>query len=412
MSCTHGTIEVVTVRWLKVWLIIGILVGAIVPAGLSMAASNTTTTTNTGNLPPEIDNTTQEQAVAEHIITAIEKLSNLTGRILDRIQLPDNSSIMKQYQMAEEYKGAAINAYNEGDYCKAITDGIIAMHHYRVILQRVKVGRNELRERLPAEVERMKGYFRMAERIIAAAQRQGIDVGNATQLLNQTEKAYRTVLDDIKAKNFDKAKTDLETARTLKAQLDTALGRIRRELAYHNARGIVNAFLEKGGRAINITQQVIGRANETGRNTTELQERLEAFQSVYEQVKELAGQGNYTGALNVMMQNSKTIKDFYMTLGFLRKKAGEREVQERMKNVKVFIHETSVHLEKDAKALQELHRKGIDTRRAGLQLKTAVQEFKLGVELLRHGKPAEAKAHFAITLNLLHQVDEFILQHG
>jgi tetratricopeptide (TPR) repeat protein len=402
-------------RWLKAWLIIGLLVGALIPAGLTMAAANTTTnttSTSNGNLPPEIENTTQEQIVAEHIIMAIEKLSNITGRILSRVTLPDNSSIMEQYRMAEEYKEKAINAYNEGDYCEATTEGIIAMHHYRAVLQGIKSGRNELRERLPAEVERMKGYFRMAERIITAAERQGIDVGNTTQLLNQTEKAYRMVLEDVKAGNFDKAKTDLKTARSLKAQLDTALGRIRKELAYHNAKGIVEAFLEKGGRAINFTQHVIARANETGRNTTELQERLEAFQTVYEQVKELAGQGNYTGALNTMMQNSKTIKDFYMALGFLRKKAGEMEVQERMRDAKAFLRETGTHIEKDARALRELHRKGVDTRKAELQLKAAVQEFKLGIELLRHGKPAEAKIHFAITLDLLHQVDEFILHHG
>ncbi|WP_297438503.1 hypothetical protein [Thermococcus sp.] len=401
-------------RRLRAWLIIGLLVGAPIPAGLTTAAANTTTTNTTGNgnLPPEIENTTQEQIVAGHIITAIEKLSNITGRILSRVTLPDNSSIMEQYRMAEEYKDRAINAYKEGDYCEATTEGIIAMHHYRAVLQRIKSGRNELRERLPAEVERMKGYFRMAERIITTAGRQGLNVGNVTQLLNQTEKAYGMVLEDVKAGNFDKAKTDLKRARSFKTQLDTDLGRIRKELAYHNAKGIVEAFLEKGGRAINFTQRVIERVNETDRNTTELQERLEAFQTVYEQVKELADQGNYTGALNTMMQNSKTIKEFYMALGFLRKKAGEAEVQERMRDVKAFLRETSNHIEKDARALRELHRKGVDTKKAGLQLKAAVQEFKLGIELLRHGKPAEAKIHFAITLDLLHQVDEFILHHG
>ncbi|WP_048150275.1 hypothetical protein [Palaeococcus ferrophilus] len=395
-------------KWLKVWLVIGLLVGSLVPAGLSLADEGT----NTEPLPPEMENVTQEQIIAEHIVDALTKLSSMADGIMANITLPENSTIMEHYELATQYKEEALKAYDEGDYYNTIINGLTAMHHYRVMLQSMKERRSELREDLPAEVRRMEGYFRMAERIISKAQEQGIDVGNAPELLNQTKEAYRTVLEDIKAKDFAKAKEDIEKARELKAQLDDALRGIREELAYANADKIVNAFLERGAKGIEVAQEVIAKANETGANVTELQERLDAFQAVYDEVKGMADEGNYTGALDVMKENREAIGEFYKAMEFIKRKAHEREVQERMKDVKKFLREMYGRLTKDGKALRELHRKGVDTRRAELQLRTAMQEFRFGVELLKRGRPMEAKAHFAIALDLTHRVEEFILWHG
>lgn len=395
-------------KWLKVWLVIGLLVGAIVPAGVVLADEGT----NPEPLPPEIENVTQEQVIAGHIAEALTKLSEKVDSIIANITLPENSSIMEHYRLATQYKDEALSAYASGDYYNTIINGLTAMHHYRVVLQSIKEKGSELRDNLPAEVRRMEGYFKMAARTIKAAEEQGIEVGNAPELLNQTIEAYRTVLEDIKAKDFAKAREDIEKARELKAQLDEVLKNIREELAYANADRIVNAFLEKGARAIEVAQEVIARANETDANVTELQERLNAFQAVYNEVKALADGGNYTGALDVMKENREAIGEFYKAMEFIKRKAHEREVQEKMKNVQAFLREIHGRLIKDEKALRELHRKGVDTRRAELQLKTAMQEFRFGVELLKHGKPLEAKAHLAIALDLIHRVEEFILWHA
>lgn len=395
-------------KWLKVWLVVGLLVGSLFPAGLSLADEGTGGET----LPPEIENVTQEQIIAEHIVDALTRLGTMTDRIMANVTLPENSSIAQHYELATQYKDEAMSAYAEGDYYNTIINGLTAMHHYKVVLQSVKERGGKLRDALPAEVKRMEGYFRMAERTIAKAEEQGIDVGDTPDLLNQTKEAYRTVLEDIRAKDFAKAEEDLKTARELKAQLDDALKALREQLAYANADKIVNAFLEKGARAMEVAQNVIAKANETGANVTELQNRLDAFQAVYEDVKALADEGKYEDALTVMRDNRSTIGDFYRAMEFIRRKAHEREVQERMKDVRKFLTEMHGRLMKDEKALRALHRKGVDTRRAELQLRTAMQEFRFGVKLLKHGKPMQARAHFAIALDLSHRVEEFLLWQG
>lgn len=71
---------VMNMRWLKVWVLIALLVGSIIPAGLSLADENTTIENETEPLPPEIQNITQEERIAEHIVAALERLSEITTR--------------------------------------------------------------------------------------------------------------------------------------------------------------------------------------------------------------------------------------------------------------------------------------------------------------------------------------------
>ncbi|GEM_PF-858818 len=402
---------VMNMRWLKVWVLIALLVGSMIPAGLSLADENTTMENETEPLPPEIQNITQEKRIAEHIVAALERLSEITTRLINNTNLPDNSSVMRHYQLAEEYKKDALAAYESGDYYNTIINGLTAMHHYREVLKSFERGKEELKERLPEEIKRMEGYFRMAERTIEIAQKQGIDVENATMLLQETKEAYKTVLEDIKARDFEKAKEDLEVAREKKAALDEELKKIRKELVEANADKIVNEFLEKGARGIEVAEKVIEAAGEKGYDASELQERLEAFREVYDKVKALADEGKYDEALQVMRENTETIKEFHKAMAFIQRKFHEREAQEKMRDMRAFLREINGRIQKDAKALRELKRKGVDTRKAELQLKTSIQEVRLGIELLKHKKPAEAKMHFAIALDMLHRVDEFILRH-
>ncbi|WP_367884356.1 hypothetical protein [Thermococcus sp. JCM 11816] len=234
-------------RWLKVWLIIGLLLGSIVPAGMALADE-----AGTAPLPPEIqdNSTTETQVVAEHIVSALERLHNVTSTIIEKANVSENSTVFEHYQKAEEYREAAIQDYQNGNYEGAIANGILAMRHYKVILEKVKNVRNDVGgERLQEELRRMQGYFMAAEKTIRKAQEEGIDVGDAPQLLNQTKEAYRQVMEDIKNKDIEKAKEDLAVARELKkGGLDEKLVEIRKELAYANADKIVNAFLRRGGR--------------------------------------------------------------------------------------------------------------------------------------------------------------------
>ena len=155
---------VMDMKWLKVWLLIALLVGSIIPAGLSLAEENATIENETE--PLEIQNITQEEKIAEHIVAALERLSNITTKLINNVNLPENSSIMRHYQLAEQYKEVAMNAYESGDYYNTIINGLTAMHHYREVLKGFKEGKGELRERLPEEIKRMEGYFRMAEKTI------------------------------------------------------------------------------------------------------------------------------------------------------------------------------------------------------------------------------------------------------
>ncbi len=400
-------------RWKWSALIMAmLLVGSLIP--LSMADENTN---QTASQTLQLDNSTREMTIAGQLINQLQRLSKFAERRIEPIKdkLPENSTILADYQKAEDYKERAVNEYKSGDYYNSILDSLTAMHFYKAALIQLKAGKEKvenIRERMRIETGRMMEYFKMVEKTIRIAQKQGLDVSNLTLLYNETRDAYKTVLDDLKAKNYEKAKEDLNVAREKKAQLDGELKEIREQLAYKNADKIVREFLVRGEKGMEIAQKVIENAKKRGYNATELQKRLEAFQTVYKQVKALADEGKWQDALKVMNENRKTIMDFHRAMEFVRRKAEERELRERVKDLKTFLKEIGSRIQKDGRALGELRRKGVDTRRADLQLRTAVQELKLGVELIKHHRPAEAKIHFAIALDLIHKVDEFILAHA
>ncbi|WP_461864598.1 hypothetical protein [Thermococcus sp.] len=400
-------------RWKWSALIMAmLLVGSLIP--LSMADENTN---QTASQTLQLDNSTREMTIAGQLINQLQRLSKFAERRIEPIKdkLPENSTILADYQKAEDYKERAVDEYKSGDYYNSILDSLTAMHFYKAALIQLKAGKEKvenIRERMRIETGRMMEYFKMVEKTIRIAQKQGLDVSNLTLLYNETRDAYKTVLDDLKAKNYEKAREDLNAAREKKAQLDGELKEIREQLAYKNADKIVREFLVRGEKGMEIAQKVIENAKKRGYNATELQKRLDAFQEVYGQVKALADEGKWQDALKVMNENRKTIMEFHRAMEFVRRKAEERELRERVKDLKTFLKEIGNRIQQDGRALGELRRKGVDTRRADLQLRTAVQELKLGVELIKHHRPAEAKIHFAIALDLIHKVDEFILAHA
>lgn len=396
--------------------LVALLVGSLVPLGLAATGMNNTANT-TGSYAGVTDNATREMVIAENLVEKLQRLSRFAE---DRIKpmedkLPENSTILTHYRLAEGYKEKAVKEYSDGGYYDSILDSLTAMHHYKVALSALKDTREKVqdaRERIRMEIERTGEYFRFVQRTISMAERQGIDVSNLTALYNETMEAYKVVLDDLKAGDYEKAKADYETAREKRALLDEELRKVHEELAYANADKVVKDFLTKGEKGMEIARKAIEAGNEKGYNTTELQERLDAFSELYNRVKALADDGKYRDALTLIMENRKTVDEFHRAIEFVLRKGRERELEEKLKDIHAFLGEMNSRIQKDGKALRELKRKGVDTRGAEMRLRVAVQELRIGVDLLRARKPMDARAHFAVALDELHQVEEFILAHS
>ncbi|NJE61047.1 hypothetical protein [Thermococcus sp. 21S7] len=389
-----------------------LLLGSVIPLGL--AESNNTTGSYT---EVAVDNGTREMVIAGQLIDQLQRLSKFAEDKIEPIKdrLPENSTILTHYELAEDYKKKAVSEYEAGDYYNSILDSLTAMHHYKVALSALKEGKEkvqDVRERIKMEIERMTEYFRFVEKTIRLAENQGIDVSNLTALYNETKDAYKVVLDDLKAGDYEKARADYEVAKEKKALLDEELRKVREELAYANAEKIVRDFLIKGEKGMEIAQKAIEVGERNGYNVTELQERLDAFSEVYSQVKALADEGEWEDALTVMKDNRGTIAEFHNAVEFILRKVRERELDEKLKDVRAFLREMNDRIQKDAKALRELKSRGVDTTRAEVGLKVAARELRIGVGLLKAKKPLQAKAHFAIALDMLHRVDEFILAHS
>lgn len=393
----------------KVWGLIMLLIGSMVPVGLSLAGGNTT---QAGQSVLDIDNETREELIAAGLINQLDKISSIVKERIEPIKdkLPENS--LTAYEKAENFKGKAIEEYNGGDYQSSILDSLSAMHYYKTVLQEFKEGKeryNEERERLQGQIERMGEYFRMIERTIKIAGNQGLDVSNISRTFNETKEAYGIVMEDLRAKDFDKAREDLKTAQEKKKALDEQFRELREELAHRNADKIVREFLERTSKGIEFANRSIEHAKERGVDTADAEARLAEIEAVYNQVSTLAQEEKWDEALNVMEENGETLAGFMRTLNAIH----ERIVQERMKrDLRGFMIEMGSRMKKYTLALRELNKRGVDTRKAELQLRAAGQEIKMGVRLLEERNPEQAKVHFAIALRLMNEVEGFIAMHS
>ncbi|WP_297421274.1 hypothetical protein [Thermococcus sp.] len=392
------------------------LLGSLIPLGLAanMNTNTTTTTTSLGMAPTvnQTANLTREKAVATELMRILNRTSVFAEKKIGPLKdkLPANSSVLGNYSLAEEYKVRAFSEYGSGDYCDAIIDSLTTLHHYRLALEGIHAGKNHnVKGKIRAEIERTNRYLKFVGRTIEFAKEKGIDVSNVSMTYNATLQAYRTVLDDLKEKNFTKAKEDFQVFRERKAELDKEMKGLRAQLVRKDADKIVKGFLVKGEMGIKIAEKAIQLGNEKGYNTTRLQESLKAFIPVYQQVKTLANESKWDEALTVIQKNRRTIMEFHRTVAAVleRTHGNGRVAKER-----AFLHGMRKRIQKDEKALHGLKMKGVSTKRAELQLRVAVQEIKIGEALLRQGKPVEAKAHFEIALGLLSHVEEFIVAHS
>jgi hypothetical protein len=389
-----------------------LLIGSIVP--LAVADEGNTTTTEVPEFTLDENATNREEVIAQRLISHLEKLSEFTTKRIEPIRdkLPENSTILFHYEKGEELKDKAIEEFNNGDYYNSILDALTAMRHYKLVLIQLKEGReriNEYRERIFGMINRMVEYFRFVERTIKIAENQGIDVSNITHLYNETREAYKVVLDDLKAKDFEKAKQDLEIAQEKKVALDEELRKIREQLAYMNADKIVKDFLIRTENGIKFAERSIQEAKLKGIDTSEAEAKLEEMKAIYEEVKSLADQERWEEALEVIKENRIKIDMFFKGLQRIRERITEQKIK---MDAKVFIRETTERIRKDIRALEVLRQRGVNTRRAEIELRTAIQEMQIGIRMLKEGKVAMAKSHFAITLKLLYNVEKFILLHS
>ncbi|RLF92207.1 hypothetical protein DRN82_00270 [Thermococci archaeon] len=338
----------------------------------------------------------EEEELATALIKNLERLSKFAENKVELVRNEFDEITIENYEAAERYKEEALNAYNAGDYEKAIVNALLAMHHYKVVLSSIKEFRRGYQD-LRMVVERTLEYFKFVNRTIRIAQENGIEVFNLTKLFNETKEAYRVVLDDIKAKNYEKAKEDLKIAREKKTQLDEELKKIRKELVYANADKIVSTFLERGEKGIEIVERVINSGH------PELDATLTEFKEVYDEVKDLADRGRWQDALKVIEENRETIEKFQRAVKIIMH--GKIDMEKFLRNVRVRI-------ERDYRALQKLKEEGINTRIAEVQLKAATQEVMVGLRLLKKRRPIEAKTHFILAQELLSRVEKFIAKYG
>ncbi len=388
-----------------------VLLGSLVPLGLA-ESMNTTVKGGNSTLPPVANTTnlTREKAVATELIKVLKKASAFAEEKIGPLEgkLPANSSVLGHYRIAEEYKVRALSEYGSGDYCDAIVDGLTALHHYRMALAGLRAGKEDVAGKIREEIERTNRYLKFVGRTIEFAREKGIDVSNVSRAYNATLEAYRTVLEDLREKNLTKAREDLQVFRERKAELDRELKELRAQLVHEDSDKIVRAFLVKGKRGIEIAEKAIRLGNEKGYNTTKLQESLNAFIPVYREVGKLANESKWDEALDVIQKNQRTIAEFHRAVAAVVKRAHGGEIG----GERAFLHGINERIQKDEKAINALRKKGVDTQRAELQLRTAIQEVKIGEVLIRQGREAEAKAHFEIALGLLGRVEAFIVAHS
>ena len=377
------------VRRLTVAILIALLVGSIVPFALASDSSSTT------------DEIPQEKVVAEKLINNLKRLAELT-----EAKVPENMTNSTYYQLAKEHYNKARSEFQAGNYNASMVDALMAMHYYRLVLSEVKTKTPAVSPsaQFRAQVERTKAYLRYAERLINVARERGLNVTNASRLYNETLNAFKLVMEDIRSGNVTKAREDYRVALEKKARLDSALRELRLQMLHRNSEKIVERFLVKGERAIELANGTLGE-----NQNPELNRTYTAFLELYTSVKTLAGEGKWDEALNLIIEKRDVIREFQMTLA--RGKAMERGHFRWNNNVEE-LRELHQRLIRDGRELMKLKREGVDDATAEVQLKAAMNEYKLGIRLLRTGNPDKAREHFDNALALLEKVEAFINAHS
>ncbi|GAB6135510.1 hypothetical protein JCM16307_10590 [Thermococcus prieurii] len=380
-------------RKLLVVILTALLVGSVVPFALASGSENSTTGTN--EVP-------QEKVVAQKLIDNLKRLAEVT-----EAKVPENMTNSTYLTLAEEHYNKALSEFQAGNYNASMVDALMAMHYYRLVLSEIRApmkGTSTVEAQFRAQVERTRAYLRYAERLINVAGEKGLNVTEARELYNETLEAFKLVMEDVRSGNMTKAREDYEVALQKKAELDSALKELRLQMLHQNAEQVVERFLAKGERAIQLANRTLSE-----NPNPELNETYTAFLELYTSVKTLADEGKWDEALNLIIEKRDVVKEFQMTLA--RGKSMARCHFKWDGNFEK-LKELRERIVRDGGELMKLKREGVDVSKAEVQLRNAMNEYKLGIRLLRTGQPEKAKEHFEAAVTLLKEVEAFINAHS
>ena len=339
----------------------------------------------------------QEKAVAEKLINNLKRLAGFA-----EVRVPENMTNSTYYLLAKEHYSKALSEFNEGNYNASMVDALMAMHYYRLVPSELKVKVPvKARSQLRARVERTRAYLVYTERLIKVARERDLNVTNASRLYNETLDAFKLVLESMRSGNMTKAREDYAKALEKKAQLDEALRELRLQMLHQNSEKIVERFLARSERAIELARTL----NET--SNPKLMETYNEFLALYRGVKVLSDEGKWDEALNLIIEKRDIIQDFQMAL----RRAAKWKHCNFTGDIEK-IRELHGRIIKDGRELMKLKREGLDVSKAEVQLRAAMNEYKLGLRLLRNGHPQKAKEHFETALALLREVEVFMGPHS
>lgn len=370
--------------------IILVLIGGLIPISIAQNQSN-------GQYLEEQSN----ESMAGELIAQLTKLSEFVESRIRPIKdkLPQNT--LEDYKKAEDLKEKASLEYQNGEYQNAIQDALLAMKYYKEVLRKLKETESTemLREQMNVEAERVIAYFSYVEKVIKVAEKEGVNTDRLIKAYKETKDAYRAVVEALKAKKIEDAKRNMEIARMKRAELNRELEKVLRELASRNAERIVNSFLVKTKQSIAVAEVIVENAKTRGMNVEEAEQGLERIKNIYIKVESLAKEGKWIEALGVIRENSHQIQKFFRTI--------ERVRRESM-NIKETLEELRERIKKDTTAIAILKKKGINTARAEVQLKGAVNELSVAIISLKRNDISNAIVHIQRAERLLAEVEEFI----
>ncbi|ACS89203.1 MULTISPECIES: hypothetical protein [Thermococcus] len=374
------------------WLML-ILIGGLIPIGATFAQNQSTS---------EYLGEQNNEEIAGEIINQLTKLSTLVNIRVKPVEsrLPEN--LLKDYDKAKELKEKALTEYQNGNYLQAIQYSLGAMRYYKGILKALEEDEKTpgvLRTQIQEESTRVFAYFTYVEKLIEVAKSKGIDVENLTKAYVEAKTAYVEVLEYIENGNLEEAKISLEKAKQKKMELDIETRDLTTKLTSKNAEMIVKSFLIKTNQSITTAEKAIEYAKSRGRETGEAEKAMEKIKGIYLQVTYLANEGKWIDALRVIGENADYMKNFFMTI--------EKVKSEKM-NTEVFLMMTRERIRKDATALATLRKKGIQTTRAEIQLRGAINEFSIAISLIKKNDVNSAILHLQRANRLLTEVEEFI----
>ncbi len=376
-------------KFSALWVIF-ILISGIIPISIAQNQSNGQYLEGQSN-----------ESMAGELIAQLTKLGRFVESKVKPVknELPQN--ILDNYKKAEDLKEKALSEYQNGEYQTALQDSLLAMKCYKEVLRELKETESPemLKEQMNVEALRSIEYLSYVERIIKVAQSRGINTDRLVKAYKETKDAYRAVIENLKAKRLEDAKRNLKIARMKRAELNKELEKVLRELTLRNSDDIVKSFLTKTNQSIAIAEIMVENAKARGMKVEDAEQSIKRIKNIYMEVESLAKKGKWVEALEVIRENFYQIQRFFRTI--------ERVRRENV-NVKESLEDMRERIKRDATAIAILRKRGVDTARAEVQLKGAINELSVAMISLKRNDISNAIIHLQRANKLLREVEEFI----